>query len=283
MILLNSGVKAETPASNTPSADNALMQSSAIPVTVRRGFLVIVTGQIGAQKHNFILDTGTAPSILNARLARKLSLEVTSGALIAAGRRVKTQQAVLPELDLGPIHAVNLSVNVMDLAAWEDKLGTEIAGLIGMDVLGRTSFQLDYERKELIFGSVAAEGIAVSYDRLAGLALAEATVQGRRVRLIVDTGSDLVVVYGENWDRRDAPAGATASEGRDGTGVAGSVSARLITNPEMELGGRQFRGLATYSLPSAASSIYDGFFGVRALKLRGLSFDRATQTMYLLN
>jgi len=90
-------------------------------------------------------------------------------------------------------------------------------------------------------------------------------------------------VYGENWDRRDAPAGATASEGRDGTGVAGSVSARLITNPEMELAGRQFRGLPAYSLPSAASSIYDGFFGVRALKLRGLSFDRATQTMYLLN
>ena len=87
---------------------------------------------------------------------------------------MKTQQAVLPELDLGPIHAANLSVNVMDLAAWEDKLGTEIAGLIGMDVLGRTSFRLDYERKELIFGSVAAEGIAVRYDRLAGLALAEA-------------------------------------------------------------------------------------------------------------
>jgi hypothetical protein len=51
----------------------------------------------------------------------------------------------------------------------------------------------------------------------------------------------------------------------------------------MELDGKQFRGLRTYYVPSAAGTGYDGFFGVRGLKLRGISFDRATQTMYLLN
>jgi predicted aspartyl protease len=284
IILLNPGMSAaKTHITNTPSADGHQMRESAIPVTVRSGFLAIVAGQIGGQKHNFVVDTGTAPSVLNARLAKKMGLEVRSGALVAAGRWVITGQAVLPELELGPIHATNLSVTVMNLSAWEEKLGIEIAGLVGMDVLGRTDFRLDYDRKELAFGGVATDGIAVGYDGLRGLALAEATVQGKRVRLIVDTGSDLVVVYGENWGTREAAGQLSPWLEGNGISVAERVGVRPIAKPEMELDGKQFRGLRTYYVPSAAVTGYDGFFGVRALKLRGISFDRATQTMYLLN
>jgi predicted aspartyl protease len=284
IILLNPGMStAKTHLTNTPSTDSHQMHESAIPVTVRNGFLAIVAGQIGGQKHNFVVDTGTAPSVLNARLAKKLALEVRSGALVAAGRWVRTGQAVLPELELGPIHATNLSVTVMDLSAWEEKLGIELAGLVGMDVLGRTDFRLDYDRKELAFGGVAADGTAVRYDGLRGLALAEATVQGKRVRLIVDTGSDLVVLYGENWGTHEAAAKLSASQEGNGISVAERVAVRTIAKPEMELGGKQFRGLPTYYVPSGAGTGYDGFLGVRALKLRGISFDRATQTMYLLN
>jgi predicted aspartyl protease len=275
-------VKALT--TNTPTADSHQMQESAIPVVVRGGFLVIVPGQIGAQQYRFILDTGTAPSILNARLAKKMGLELTTGSLVAAGRSVKTGQAVLPELNLGPIRVANLPVNVMDLSSWEDKLGVQIAGLIGMDVLGRSDFRLDYDRKELTFGSIVGEeGITIRCDGPTGLALAEATVQGKHVRLIVDTGSDLVVVYGANWGTRAGPRDFDLLRGEKGMSVAANIGARPVADPEMELGGRQFRGLPAYCVPTAAGNGYDGFFGVRALKLRGISYDHGTQTMVLLN
>jgi len=279
-MLFSSGAEgAEKHMNGTPSADSRQMLESAIPVAVYNGFLVVVSGQIGGRKQNFIVDTGTAPSILNARLAKKMGLQVTETTLMAIGRSVKTGNAVVPELELGPIRAKELFMNVMDLSQWEKNIGIELAGILGMDVLGRASFRLDYEKKELIFGTVGEEGIAVGYNPMTGLALADAIVQGRRVRLIVDTGSDLVVVYGENWG--DSPGAVIAT--RDGRSVAEQVAARPILKPEMELGGKQFHGLRTYCVPSAAGAGYDGFFGVRALKLRGITFDRESQTVRLLN
>jgi predicted aspartyl protease len=279
-MLFSSGAEgAEKHMNSTPSADSRQMLESVIPVAVYNGFLVVVSGQIGGRKQNFIVDTGTAPSILNARLAKKMGLRVTETTLMAIGRSVKTGNAVVPDLELGPIRAKELFMNVMDLSQWEKNIGIELAGILGMDVLGRASFRLDYEKKELIFGTVGEEGIAVGYNPMTGLALAEAIVQGRRVRLIVDTGSDLVVVYGENWG--DSPRAVIAT--RDGRSVAGQVAARPILKPEMELGGKQFHGLRTYCVPSAAGAGYDGFFGVRALKLRGITFDRESQTVRLLN
>ena len=283
MLLNPVEIAAKRRTNHTPSPDGHLMRDDKIPVSVYNGFLVVVTGQIGGieQQQNFVVDTGTAPSILNLRLARKMGLEVTGGTLVAVGRAVKTGQAVLPELDLGPIHASDLPVNVMDLSWWEKGLGVEVAGLVGMDVLGRTSFRLDYEKKELQFGTAGDEGMAVGYDRFSGLALADARLQGRAVRLIVDTGSDLVVVYGDNWE----PAGSVsqASRSPEGTSVAEQVAARKIEKAEMELGGKQFRGMRTYCVPSARAIGYDGFVGVRALKLRGIAFDRERQILYLLN
>jgi len=283
IMLLNSlGCAAETH-NDARNVDTNAMQRNNVPVGIHNGFLVVATGQIGGlvQKQNFVVDTGTAPSILNARLARKMGLQVTSGTLVAVGRTVKTGQAVLPELDLGPIHVQGLPVNVMDLSQWEQKLGMEVAGLIGMDVLGRASFRLDYEKKELEFGKGAAQGIAIGYDGLRGLPLADATLQGKRVRLIVDTGSDLVVVYGEKWDATQSAK--QVKESQQGTSVAEQVAARQISQAEMELGGKQFRGLRAYYVPSAKGTGYDGFLGVTALKLHGISFDRESQTMYLLN
>jgi predicted aspartyl protease len=278
-MLLNPVVSAARKHINTPAAE----AHSSISVKLYNGFLVMAVGQIGGleQKQNFVVDTGTAPSILNARLAKKLGLEVTGGTLVAVGKAVETGQVVLPELDLGPIHVASLLMNVMDLSRWEKNLGIEVAGLLGMDVLGRASFRLDYEKKELEFGTVAQEGIAVGYDGSRGLALAEATLQGKRVRLIVDTGSDLVVVYGGSWEGMEAAS--VRSQSREGTSVAEQVTARQIAEPEMELGGKQFRGLRTYYVSSPMGFGYDGFFGVRALRLHGISFDRERQTMYLLN
>jgi predicted aspartyl protease len=258
------------------------MRQSSIPFTLYNDFLVVATGQIGGatEKLNFVLDTGTAPSILNERSAKGLGLPISRGTLIAVGQAVNTGQAMLPQLDIGPIHVNNLPVNVMDLSHLENSLGMPIAGLIGMDVLGRSSFRLDYQARQLRFGNVADEGIGVPYDQASGLALAEVTLQGKHVRLIVDTGSDLLVVYGSDWSKSSVAEPVSESQGRS---VAEQVPARRINNAELTFGGREYRVARAYCVSSAAPVAYDGFFGVRALKLRAISFDRESQTMFLLN
>ena len=133
---------------DTPGAHAGSMPRAGISIILRKGFLVLAAGQIGGMrgKQNFVLDTGTSPSILNARIARRMRLEVTSGTLVTVGRALQVEQTVLPELALGPLEVTSLRMNVMDLSQWEKDLGAEIAGLIGMDVLGRTNFRLDYEK-----------------------------------------------------------------------------------------------------------------------------------------
>ena len=275
------GISAANNITNTPSDNADLMPHTSIPVSIHNGFLVVAVGQIGGQKQNFILDTGTAPSILNTRLAKKFHLPVTAAPLIAAGKKIESGQVLVHELSLGPITIPALQMNVIDLSQWEKSLGVEIAGLLGMDVLARASFRLDYDKSELQFGNVADEGIPVSYNNSTGLALADAVLQGRPVRLIVDTGSDLVVVYGDHW-QSGAPA-AQPSPAKQGTSVAEQLPARPIPQPEMQLGGQQFRGARTYYLPTSTATGYDGFFGVRALKLRAISFNHHSQILYLQN
>ena len=55
---------------DTPGADTGSMPRAGISITVRKGFLVLAAGQIGGMrgKQNFVVDTGTSPSILNARI-----------------------------------------------------------------------------------------------------------------------------------------------------------------------------------------------------------------------
>ena len=125
-----------------------------VSVKILRDYLVIVEGHFGdGRAHNFILDTGTAPSIVNASLVKKLGLAPFPSKMSMIGKMVSAQMAVLPELNVGPVRAVSVRVQIQDLAPVERDLGIPLAGIVGMDVLSRSDFRLDYEKKMLIFGS----------------------------------------------------------------------------------------------------------------------------------
>ena len=59
---------------------------------IYRHFLVVAVGQFGDtfEHQNFLLDTGAAPSIINARLVKRLGLETRTSTLSAAGKVVPT-------------------------------------------------------------------------------------------------------------------------------------------------------------------------------------------------
>lgn len=168
-----------------------------LPLRILQDFLIVVEGRFGeqGQRQNFILDTGTAPSIVNATLVTRLGLTPTPSKMSVIGRFIPAQLAVLRELDLGPIHAMSLRVQIRDLSKLEQSLGMPVAGIVGMDALARSNFRLDYERKLLIFDDVPEDGVAVSVDTRTALAVASVEVDGRPARMLVDTGSDKVALF----------------------------------------------------------------------------------------
>ena len=229
---------------------------------------------------NFILDTGTAPSLIDARLVRQLGLATIPSTFRAAGRTIPAQAAMIPEIEFGPIRAASLPMQVQDLSRLARDLGVPIAGILGLDVLSKSSFRLDYDKKEIEFGDVSREGIPVHVDARVGLAVAEVRIEGKQARVLVDTGSDRIVLFGGNF----AEAGWLALRNTSQSGaslVDQKMYVQVFFAADIVLGGQHFSEDRAYFVPGSTDPEFDGLLGVRALGFRAVSYDQARGTIYL--
>lgn len=276
----NSSAHARNRRSVPERSDNPGVQT--FVVRIYRNFLVVAEGQIGgiSGPQNFILDTGSAPSIVNERVAEQLGLPTQAAGTMALGRRVPLQSATIPYLELGPIRAQSLPVLVKNLSRLERDYGIPIAGIIGLDVLSKSNFRLDYDAADIEFGEVAQEGIPVPFDANTGTAVAEARIEGKPVRMLVDTGSDSLVILGGNFADGGWPQLRNTSE--SGRSIADqSLELKVVPTRDIVLGGRRFSNDRAYVVPGNADPAFDAFLGVRALGFRALSYNRVTQTIFL--
>jgi predicted aspartyl protease len=283
--LLSSRPTCATCAGNSPAnparpADAAIPRS--IPLRIFRDYLVVAEGQFGdgLQHRNFVLDTGTAPSIIDTKSVRELGLATTASTMVAMGKIIATGIAILPELDLGPIQAVSLRVQVQDLSRLERDLGISVAGIIGLDVLSKSSFRLDYEKKHMEFGQVSDEGIPVSLDERTGIAVALASIEGIPARLLVDTGSDRVAVLGRNLPETKRLALRTTRL-RGSSAADQGMEVQVFFTPDIAFGGKHFTLEKAYFIPDAAYPAFDGILGVRALGFRAIAYDRSRSAIFL--
>jgi Aspartyl protease len=268
------------PASPARRADARIPRS--IPLRIFRDYLVVAEGQFGdvLQHQNFVVDTGTAPSIINTKSVRELGLATTASTMTAMGKLIPTDNAILPEVELGPIRAVSVRVQVQDLSRLERDLGIPVAGIVGLDVLTKSSFRLDYQKKEMEFGEVSDEGIPVSFDERTGTAVALVSLAGIPARLLVDTGSDRVAVLGRNLAQTQRLVlRATAQRG---SSIADqSMEVQVFLAPDVVLGGKHFILEKAYVIPGGSHPAFDGILGVRALGFRAIAYDQARAAVYL--
>jgi hypothetical protein len=272
---------AATPPRNPPNhSDHSILRGS-IPVKVYRGFLVVAEGQFGGnlKPQNFVIDTGTSPSVLNIRVASELGLSLHQAQISAVGRQSEISAALVPEILLGPLRVKSIHFLVTDLSAAERELGVPIAGILGMDVLGKNSFRLDYRNHLLEFGDVIPEGIPVVLSTSMDLPIVEVIVEGRVLHLLVDTGSERLVFFA-NMGVREFSLDAS-NELVPGRSIAGTVPGRTVSSLVLEVDGKRFRQEAVL-VPSGDASLFDGLLSVRSLGIRVLSLDANRRVVYLL-
>jgi predicted aspartyl protease len=252
-----------------------------IPVKVYHGFLVVAEGQFGGEnaRQNFIIDTGTSPTILNTAVARHLGLPLAQAKLSAIGRESQIFAATVPEIQLGPLQAMSVEVLVTDLSAVERDLNLPIAGILGMDVLSKSSFRLDYGNQLMEFGEVAPVGIPIKLSTRADLPIAEINIGGKLLRLLVDTGSDRLVFFGARSAAEISHN--TANSPLQGNSVASAVPVRAASTLEFELHGQRFRQNA-YFVSGGEEPLFDGLLSVRSLGIRVVSLDANRRIVYLL-
>ena len=243
-----------------------------VPFELYQRHLVVVKGSVGRLNGlNLLIDTGTIPSMIDSRIARKLHLQTESSFLVAFGQQVRIQSAVVDGFRIGSLESGPVPAGVGDLTYLD---GVRVDAIVGLDILARTNFSIDYQTHVLRFAPHGKEKVVVPLDVDWPFVTVKMTIAGEQVRLLLDTGSSDLVLF-----KARMPAALTDAPWRgDKTVWYGSGAARLrrLDLRHAGLGHHRWDKLAAWSLdraPQGYPETLDGVLGVRSLGCQRVTFD----------
>jgi len=176
------------------AANSAAQQHSEVSFRLIDGWSMIVDGTLAGVPHQkMLIDTGAVPSVINARVAKRIGLSGSASELSLMNRSIAVERVHVPEVGLGPLSATVLDMVSVDLEKLEQALATRIDAVIGLDFLAQRNFSLDYQHKRLIIGedSISSGAITFEIEHEAGgtYILIPMECGGQRLRILLDTGT----------------------------------------------------------------------------------------------
>ena len=249
---------------------------SAMPFNLVSHFEIVLQGQVGERSRlKFILDTGSSYSAIDRRVADRMRLRRRPGTVFNFDRDVAIEWADVPELRIGPMRIEGLGMMVTRLADLSG-FAVDVDGIIGMDVLSRADkLCIDYERKRLSFKLDEARA---SVPPVAKAFVIPVTVQGISMRLLVDTGSEYLLLY---KDRLRSAVPHLHIQGEPRYAFLGNLQAVQVNLPGVQIAGPP--GLTPVLLiedpPKADLDGVDGYLGPAFLHARRLELDFAGKTL----
>jgi Aspartyl protease len=243
-----------------------------VPFELYQHHLIVTKGSIGRLNGlTLLIDTGTIPSIVDARIARKLQLHAEPSTLISFGQQVPIKSAVLDGFSIGPLESGRVPAGVSDLSYFRR---VRIDAIVGLDVLARRSFSIDYRDHVLRFALAGREDAVAPLELAWPFLTVGMTVAGQDVRLLVDTGSSDLVLF-----KSRVPAALADTPWRGDKTVqyvSGAARLRRLELRQVGLGTHIWDKLTAWSLdrvPNGYLPSIDGVLGVMALGAQRVRFD----------
>jgi hypothetical protein len=249
-------------------------QESWVHFDLYKGYLIVVKGSTGPLKNlNFLVDTGATPTILDPRITRGLHLDGNPVSIAVVGGRALGNEAIVPDLEVGPIQRTQLRVVTADLSILQEELPVRIDGIVGLDVLGASPFEIDYSAHEIHFGAQPSLAISLPLHLVFGLPTIEAEIDHAPVRLLLDTGAASFYLFDARTPRSRFEEYARAS--RRTPGKMGDLNEKEVSLHNFRLGGAKF-GLTPAILINQRKETgleYDGLISPPALGINLISFN----------
>ena len=256
-VLLVSGVK-DMGASN---------DGERLPIRLISNYVVVQGSLAGRANCTLVIDTGVNPSILHSRTAQDLKLVTTPQTVRMLDREVQTSITQLPSFALGPLQRGSTPMLVHDLSQMERNLGIRIDALVGLDLLGQTDFTVDYISRYMSFGKVEKTASSAKLVALQPGAIIEAKVEGKTVRLLVDTGSPGLVLFFDPQSGKPGVKATNVTEIADGR-RKGEVLVKQTRVGNVELA----PGKAFLETGGQGGGV-DGLLGMTPLHPRSIALD----------
>jgi hypothetical protein len=245
-----------------------------LPIQLCRDYLVVVEGLIGTlEKLTFIVDTGTYPSIIDQRIATALGLSEREGKAVLVGQSVQAKLATVPFVGVGPVRVELVPVLVQDLSSLQKTLGLRVDAIIGLDVLGKNSFSINYKTKKLRFGPMGRSRSTVSFETGQPLITVDAQLRDRRVRLLVDTGAAALLLFQSQL--KDPISPLTRKAARANNVGGGDFQLQPVLIPDMRMGKEELGPQTGFVVAGQRDEEqnFDGLLSMRGLHLEEIGFD----------
>jgi len=262
-----SGPKAESPR----EAD----KHEEIPFEIYRDYVIVIQGSLGdTHGLNFILDTGTNPSIVDSKIAKELHLVEMVGRLAVHDKRFEVQQSVSPNVQLGSLRLEAIPILIRDLAFLQTGLGIRIDAVIGLDVLTQRNFSINYTTKRISLGSVhLSRSVVPLQSTSSSWLIAPMEVDGVPLRMLVDTAASSIFLFRRSIRHR-LPHLTSLGE-IVSSNMGGEFLAQRALLTRTKLGDTDFGHMNAFVVEDWEDETrdFDGLLGPSALGLKQIAFD----------
>jgi predicted aspartyl protease len=237
-------------------------------------YLIVARGAVGSQKGlNFLVDTGTNPSVLDRRVAQKLHLQERPSILAGINGRVQAGQATVPSLQFGPIRRENVNMVVADLSFFSKAIPVPIDGVMGLDVVGQTPFEIDYAASEISFGPMPSLKNSVPLELRGGLPIVTAELNHLSTHFVLDTAASALIVFASQTPAMVSRVNATAVQ--QSSSKMGEFERKPVQLGSLTLGQMELRGQPAFLLqkPWDRNEDFEGLMSPALLGITRLTID----------
>ena len=257
-----------------------------LPFRLIDGWAVLVQGTLGGVPNRAILiDTGAVPSAISKEMAKKLGLLGSAEQVSVMNRAIDVERVRVPKVQVGPVAADAFEMVAADLGAIEQALHARLDGVIGLDLLARQNFAIDYRSKKLLFGRAvqSADSATFQLKHAAGgtYVLVPMESGGEKFQMLLDTGTKDITLFrprlkGSLRQIRLSSEDVTVNAG-------GSSQINKVVIPLVRLGSisRKQQDAYVWATPEAELRDFDGMLGPTALGAIAVEFDFDRNIMIL--